>query len=220
MFLEIENVLAPEELQQLATIANNATFVDGRISNPHNTAKKNLQIEFNGSSYQESSQIIGNALQRSEEFRNFAFPLKIAPPMICKYDPSMSYGAHSDSAFIRLPQQMLRSDISCTVFLSDPSTYEGGELTIHLGSKPVMIKGKPGSAIVYPSTTLHEVRPVTSGQRMVAITFVESQICDEKEREILYTVNEVAALEGYNISPENRTRLNYVSQCLHRKWST
>ena len=104
--------------------------------------------------------------------------------------------------------------------MSEPDTYEGGELTIHLGSKPVSIKGAAGSAILYPSTTIHEVVPVTSGERLVAITFIESQIMDEKKRYLLYSLNEIAALEGDNISWDNRILLEHVRHSLHRMWST
>ena len=115
---------------------------------------------------------------------------------------------------------MIRSDISCTIFLEHPEAYEGGELTIHLGDKTVSVKGKAGSAVLYPSTTIHEVMPVTKGERLVAITFIESQIIDEHKRDLLYTLNEVAALEGYNISWDNRVQLQHVSASLHRMWST
>ena len=97
--------------------------------------------------------------------------------------------------------------------------YEGGELKIHLGDKSISVKGDAGSAVMYPSTTIHEVMPVTRGERLVAITFIESQIIDEQKRDLLYTLNEVAALEGYNMSWDNRMLLQHVSASLHRMWS-
>lgn len=219
IFTEIENILTAPELTKLREIAQGADFVDGRISNPHNTTKKNLQIDHTSKPYQESTQILGQALMRSEEFRNFAFVKRMAPPLLCRYEPGMEYGKHPDAAYLPMAPTPLRSDISCTIFLADPSTYEGGELTIHLGSKPVTVKGAAGAAVVYPSTTIHQVRPVTSGVRLVAITFVESQIIDENKRHLLYTLNEVAALEGYNIAWENRVQLEHVRHSLHRMWS-
>ena len=90
----------------------------------------------------------------------------------------------------------LRSDLSCTVFVNDPSTYEGGELSIEIGNLAIPFKGAAGEAIVYPSTTLHEVVPVRSGQRLVSITFIESYIADEHQRTQVYELNEIAALEG------------------------
>ena len=111
------------------------------------------------------------------------------------------------------------STVSCTVFISDPATYEGGELVAHLGTRPVAFKGAPGDAIVYPSTLLHEVRPVRSGQRLVSITFIESLIANEYERTQLYELNEVAALEGLKMDWQNRVRLELVRQNLLRLWS-
>jgi len=219
MFLEIQNVLNAAEIARLREIAQGATFVDGRISNPHNQTKQNLQVDPRDSGAQESGRLVGLALQRNEEFARFAFPVRVATPLLCKYQPGMSYGKHPDAAFLPMQPAPLRSDVSCTVFISDPASYEGGELTIHLGSRPIVIKGAAGAAVVYPSTTIHEVLPVRSGERIVAITFVQSQIVDEKQRDLLYTLNEVAALEGLSMQWDNRIRLEHVRHSLHRMWS-
>jgi PKHD-type hydroxylase len=220
MFIEIPNLLNKAELERLAAIFAAARFVDGRVSNPHNQTKKNLQIDPRDPLYPESVRIVGDALARNEEVRNFTFFRRIASPLLCRYTPGMTYGAHPDAAFLPMNPAPLRSDLSCTVFLSPPESYDGGELTIHLGTKPVVIKGELGSAVLYPSTTIHEVVPVTRGERLVAITFIESQICDERHRDLLYLLNEIAAIEGGNISWESRVRLEHVRQSLHRMWST
>ncbi|HSN70516.1 MAG TPA: Fe2+-dependent dioxygenase [Steroidobacteraceae bacterium] len=219
MFLEIADVLNADELQRLHEIARAARFVDGRISNPHNQAKNNLQVDPRDTAASESSRIVGQALQRNADFARFAFPVRVASPLLCRYEPGMSYGRHPDAAFLPMQPMPLRSDVSCTVFIADPASYEGGELCIHLGSRPVQVKGAAGAAVVYPSTTIHEVMPVRSGQRLVAITFVQSQIVDERYRDLLYTLNEVAALEGLSMKWENRVRLEHVRQSLHRMWS-
>lgn len=220
MILEIASVLTPAEISSLREIARSANFVDGRISNPHSINKNNLQIDTRDEAALQSSTLIAHALQRSDEFRNFTFPVRIAPPLLCRYEPGMSYGRHPDSAFLLVQSAPLRSDVSCTVFISDPAEYAGGELTIYLGTRALAVKGAAGSAVVYPSTTIHEVQQVTRGQRLVAITFVESQIVDEKKRELLYTLNEVAALEGLTMQWDNRIRLEHVRHSLHRMWST
>ena len=219
MFLEIPDVLDQTQIRRLRDIARSATFQDGRISNPHNKAKKNEQIDHSDSGYQESSQLLAEAMLKSEALQSFTFMKRLAPPLMCRYHSDMSYGVHSDNAFIQLGKTAIRSDISSTIFLSDPDTYGGGDLTIHLGSERIPIKCAAGSAIVYPSTTLHEVSPVTSGERLVAITFIESRIADEQQRHLLYTLNEVAALEGNNISWDNRVLLEQVRQSLTRMWS-
>jgi PKHD-type hydroxylase len=219
MFMEIAQVLTPEEVRRLQEIARSATFVDGRISNPHNPTKQNLQVDTRISGYQDSSRVVAEALQRNEVLHRFTFPVRIAPPLLCKYAPGMKYGRHPDAAFLPMQPTPLRSDVSCTIFLTDPAAYEGGELTIHLGSRPILVKGPAGSAVVYPSTTIHEVLPVRTGERLVSITFIQSQIVDEKQRELLYTLNEVAALEGLNMQWDNRMRLEHVRHSLHRMWS-
>ena len=214
---KVLQVLTDDEVVECWRIAADATFVHGRITNPHNTAKDNEQLH-EPKTYQQSSQLIHNALMRSEEFHNFAFPALMAPPMITRYQPGMRYGAHTDVAYIKLPGGTLRSDLSCTIFLSEPESYEGGSLRIELGDGVLEFKLPPGFAILYPSDTLHQVVPVTSGERLVAITFIQSRVADPFRRNLLYDLNEVAALEGLKMAPENFTRLQLVQNQLLRHW--
>jgi len=219
MFLVVKNVLSAAEVAQIAEIAKSVRFVDGKASNPHNLAKNNLQMDTTQAEAVRASNIAGAAIAGNEELKNFVFPKRIASPLLARYEPGMKYGPHSDAPFIPLPTAPLRSDVSGTLFIAEPSTYDGGELVIHLGSEKVSIKGEPGSMVVYPSTTLHEVTPVTRGARLVLITFIESVIPDQTQRDLLYQLNEVYALEGLKMEWENRTRLNYVSSALHRMWA-
>lgn len=219
MFLEIKNLLSAPEVARLAALAGQVKFVDGRASNSGFSQKNNLQADTAGAAYAESVKLVSDALARSREFRDFVLPRRIAPPLLARYEPGMKYGAHADAAFLPLPDGPLRSDVSCTVFLSDPREYEGGELVIHLGVRALPIKLAPGCAVVYPSTTLHEVAPVRSGARLVSITFIESHVPDEQERAMLYELGEVSALEGNNMNWVNRMRLEVVRQNLTRKWS-
>jgi PKHD-type hydroxylase len=221
MFNQIPDLLTREQVKTLREIAAKATFVNGRITNPHNKAKNNLQIQQvqDTSAYEQSARLIMQAMSAHEDFRNFTFPAAIMPPMITAYEPGMSYGAHADSALLNLPGQTIRSDVSCTIFLGDPSEYDGGALVVSLGTATLRFKGPAGSAICYPSDTLHEVEPVTRGRRLVAITFIQSRIADPWKRSMLYEVNEVAALEGLGMKPENYTRLNLFQQKLLRHWT-
>ena len=210
-------ILTPQEVEESRKIAASTQFIDGRASNPHNKAKQNEQLHDPGA-YQKSSDLFRNALLRSPEFMEFAFPVALAPPMMTRYKPGMKYGAHADAAFIQLPGATIRSDLSCTIFLNDPSDYEGGELHIRLGDADLKFKLKPGEAIVYPSDSLHQVIPVTKGERLVAITFIQSRIQDPFRRNLLFELNEVAALEGLKMAPENFSRLQLVQANLLRYW--
>jgi len=211
-------LLTPEEVAECRRIAEAAPFVHGRITNPHNKAKDNEQLH-EQQAYQKSSQLLLQAFGRSREFAEFAFPVLIVPPLITRYKPGMKYGAHADAAFLQMPGQTIRSDLSCTVFLNEPESYEGGALHIRIGDGDLKFKLKPGEAIVYPSDTLHQVGPVTKGERLVAITFIQSQVPDPFRRNLLFDLNEVAALEGLNMAQENYSRLQLVQQNLLRYWA-
>lgn len=219
MFIQIENLLNDPEIQAVTELARRTNFLSGRLSNPHNTSKNNTIQDPADPSGQQASQIVLTALKRSEEARNFVLPRRIAVPQFLRYSEGMTYGVHADAAFMSLGGQLLRSDVSATIFLSGPETYGGGELIVHLGTEVLRVKGKPGSAVFYPSTTLHEVTPVTSGERLVMITFIESQIPDQLQRDLLYTLNEVRALEGLRMDWANRMGLEYVIANLLRMWA-
>jgi|SRR5215471_10485149 len=220
MLLKIKNLLTAAEIGRLSQLSRELRFVDGRASNPANVTKDNLQADSSDPKYAESVQIVNVALARSREFMDFALPKRVAPPLLCRYQPGMKYGAHADAALIPLQSSRLRSDLSCTVFINDPATYSGGELSIIVGNQAIAFKGAPGETIVYPSTTLHEVIPVQSGERLVSITFIESYIVDQHQRMQVYELNEIAALEGNTMQWENRVRLDVVRQNLMRMWST
>jgi PKHD-type hydroxylase len=219
MILELKNFLNAAEVARLTALGGELLFVDGRVSNPANVTKENLQADAADPRSAEATKIVADAFARSEAFRNFAFPRRVAPPLLARYEPGMKYGAHGDVAHLMVEGRLMQSDLSATVFIADPATYEGGELVIHLGTRPMAFKGVPGEVVVYPSTLLHEVRPVRAGTRLVAITFIESAITDEYKRTQLYELNEVAALEGLTMQWANRMRLETVRHNLMRLWS-
>jgi PKHD-type hydroxylase len=219
MFLQIENFLSPDEVKSVAEIARQAKFIEGRRSNPHNPTKDSAIGDPNDPMAQKASQIALAAFSRNEEARNFVFPKRLAVPSLCRYDAGMKYGPHIDAAYLPVGPQPLRSDVSCTIYISGPKDYEGGELVAHMGSEIVRVKGNAGSAVFYPSTTVHQVVPVTSGERLVIITFIESQIPDQLQRDMLHALNEVRAFEALKMDWRNRTQLDYVIQNLQRMWS-
>ncbi len=210
-------ILSADQLSELRAIAADANFVNGRITNPHSTVKNNLQLH-DSETHERSATILRSALLASEAFRNIAFPKSIAPPMLTRYTAGMAYGAHADAALLVAPNSLMRADLSCTIFLSNPADYEGGALRIRLGSAQVAFKGEAGTALLYPSTSLHEVEQVKSGERLVGLTFIQSRIADAAKRDLLYELNEVAALEGLSMRPESYTRLQAIQSNLMRRW--
>ncbi|MBX7199858.1 MAG: Fe2+-dependent dioxygenase [Rhodospirillaceae bacterium] len=220
MILDIPDLLSPAEVAAVAALCREMPFADGRSSNPANQTKNNLQADLAAPPAAEVAKIISAAYTRSRLFYDFALPKQIAAPLLARYEAGMHYGIHADVPHMKVPgARMLRSDLSSTVFIADPAAYQGGELVIYLGTQPVVMKGQAGSAVVYPSTTLHEVRPVTAGVRLVAVTFIESLIRDEAQRTLMYELNEVAVLEGLKMSWQNRVRLESVRFNLMRMWS-
>lgn len=219
MLKEIPDLLTAAQVTTLRDIAARAKFADGRLTNVHNKAKNNLQLA-DQAAYEESAKLMLAAMAAHEDFRNHSFASAIMPPVMSIYEPGMAYGAHADAAFIHLPNQTtIRSDISCTIFLEDPAAYEGGALLIRLGTAELRFKGKPGSAILYPSDTMHQVEPVTSGRRLAAFCFMQSRIADPWRREMLYEINEIAALEGLNMAWDNFSRLQLFREKLLRHWT-
>ena len=218
MFLEVPDLLTADEVARLRQMAESARFVDGKMSNPA-SIKNNLQQDPADPAYRTSSALVHAAMMRNARVNDFTLAAKILPPLLTRHEVGMNYGLHADNAFMSPPPQTFRADISCTVFLSDPGRYEGGELCVHLGTRAVLFKMPPGGAIFYPSSTLHEVRPVTSGQRLVAITFIESQIASNPHREMLYELGEVLTQDGQALQWQNRVKLSVVRQALIREWS-
>ena len=217
MFRLIPDVLTSAEIDRLRTLAAESTFIDGKISAAGSTVKNNLRVGDDGA-LRLSAQIMADALFRNEDFRVFAFPKTISMPLLTRYDQGMHYGIHVDSAFMPAGERQLRSDLSCTIFISDESDYEGGALRIGLGSIDTRIRGKAGSAIVYPSTTIHEVEPVTAGSRLIGLVFIESRIANSEQREWLSELFEIGAIAGEKMDIATYTRLQRVQENLMRYW--
>jgi len=218
VFLIIPDLLTADEVARLRTLAGETAFVDGKSTNPASQVKHNEQANQNSPQAMEAAQIMQAALHRSDEFDDFAIPRLVAPPLLTRARGGHHYGEHTDAAEIIVGSTRMRTDVSCTIFLSEPETYEGGELVARMGSKTITVKEKPGSAVIYPSNTPHQVMEVTKGERLVGITFIESRCRDPYQRQVLYELSEVYGLEGLNMSWENRSRLEFVQQNLRRMW--
>lgn len=219
MIRHIRNVLRPEELERLQSLAKVVRFVDGRMTNPETSVKNNLQVPQNDPLATEPGVLVRDALMRHPELRAFALPKQMARPTMARYEPGMNYGWHVDEALFPSNPPM-RSDLSCTVWLSPPGSYDGGELVIELGQQAVTFKGEAGDAILYPSTTIHQVTPVTRGERIVAITWLQSWIADAQRRELLLQIDELRAREmGGAKDARTLVLLESLRTNLFRMWS-
>jgi PKHD-type hydroxylase len=192
MMILIEQVLEAEELARLRALAREAPWRSGESAGPQAlAAKHNLQIPEAYEGLREMRQVVMRALNRSHLLLSAALPLKIRPPNFNRYTPEHpSYGWHIDNTVRWLPDgSALRTDVSATLFLSEPGEYEGGELTIRepLGTRSV--KGAAGSLVVYPSGLLHEVQPVTRGERLASYLFMQSLVRDAEQRRLLHEMD-------------------------------
>lgn len=219
MIYTLEAVLTEPEIARLRDLASRLEFVDGRATNKSHGAKRNLQISHQDPGSAEPGELVRQAIFRNVDVRQFAFPKTLARPTLSKYEVGMEYGAHVDEALFPSQPEPMRSDISCTVFISDPATYEGGELDIEWGTDRHRYKLSAGSAVFYPSTTIHRVLPVTRGERLVAVAWIESQIADAHQRELLRQTGELAARLPSQGDQRVRVLAESLRTNLYRLWS-
>lgn len=161
-------------------------FVDGRKTAGFRAkkVKKNEQLDRNFEAKGTINKLVLDALKKNDQFRRATFFKKIQNPLISRYQTGMEYGYHVDDALMGSGDKC-RTDISVTVFLNEPGDYDGGSLEIESPFGPQSIKLPAGCAVYYPSSTLHRVEPVTKGERLVAVTWLQSHIRDVSQREIL-----------------------------------
>jgi PKHD-type hydroxylase len=193
MIVIIPDVLSVEEQQKLKELAAQTNFVDGKETAGFRAklVKNNEQVAKDATNKKQLQEIVVGALNRSKDFRRGAVPHRIRPPLISRYRPGMTYGAHVDDALMGAAANRERTDVSVTVFINDATEYEGGELVIHSPYGPQEVKLPARFAVVYPSGTLHEVLEVTKGERLVAVTWVQSYVRDERQRQFLSDTLEI-----------------------------
>jgi len=184
----VDRILGQAELARVLSILHSRKFVDGKLtaSGPAREVKENLQADRPDGAPTDADQIILAALQRNEQFQAFAIPRRILLPLYNRYEPGMQYGAHVDSPVMGSGTGQVRTDISMTIFLSDPGSYDGGELALETPLGEQEIKLDAGEAVFYPSTTVHRVTPVTRGVRLAAVSWIQSGVRDERLRELLF----------------------------------
>lgn len=193
MNYQVFPLLQPKELDAVLSFVCRQTFADGRLtaSGMAHAVKNNLQIERAGPEISEADCIVISALQRNHDFQNFAFPKRIMMPMYSRYDPGMQYGSHIDNGIMSSKNgDPLRSDIAITIFLSPPSSYDGGELAIELPVGEEEIKLDAGEAVAYSASSIHHVNPVTRGVRLAAVSWVQSTVRSEQLRAILFDLGQ------------------------------
>ena len=190
MILTIENVLTAEELDVISSKLKDAEFVDGKLTAGWfaKEVKNNTQLSGNAEASQELRTIAVKALKRNRLFQAAVKPKIIRPILFSCYQAGMYYGSHTDNAIMG-GEKPIRSDVSFTLFLNSPSSYKGGELVIDTSLGEQAFKLEAGSAIVYPSTTLHRVETVETGKRLAAVSWVQSFVREPSEREILFDLD-------------------------------
>ena len=187
MLVCIPAVLDWSELKKVRAAIAEGSFEDGRRTAGRRAkrVKNNLQLKKGDDRGREIRDIVLAALRRNPTFRRVAIPRTIRPPLISRYQEGMSYGLHVDDALMGATRKE-RSDLSVTVALSDPGEYDGGELVIHGALGEQEVKLPAGTAVVYPSCCLHRVAPVTRGERLAAVTWVQSYVRETAKREVLH----------------------------------
>lgn len=179
-------LLNAETIQQIRTILNVAPFVDGRVTatDAAKAVKNNLQIDMNDRTVlPHLQQLVGNAVVAEGKFHHTFYAVNAYPFMFSKCETGMGYGKHVDSPFMGNPA--VRTDLAMTIFLDDPSTYDGGELVICDGETEAVYKPAAGEAVVYPCQYLHYVKEVTRGTRRVCVTWFRCSVRSAEQRQIL-----------------------------------
>jgi PKHD-type hydroxylase len=191
MIVELPDVLTAAEQTTIAAALAAADFGDGkRTAGWHaQSVKQNLQVAATDPIGAEVQALIAAALQRHRLFQAVVRPRRVRPMLLNRYDVGMAYGDHTDNALMPDGADWLRSDVSMTLFLNAPEAYTGGELAIETSLGAECFKLAAGSAIVYPSGTLHQVREVTQGVRLAAVTWIQSWVRDPAQREILFDLD-------------------------------
>ena len=194
MLVTIPDVLSKPDVAQLRALLDAADWVDGGTTAGAQSreVKKNQQLDPTSDTAQQAGQFIIQALTQNPLFMSAALPSKILPPMFNRYEQAETFGKHIDNA-IRvnpLTGERLRTDLSMTLFLSEPDTYEGGELVIEDYYGQQSVKLPAGHLVLYPSTSLHEVTPVKSGARVSAFFWLQSMIRSDLQRRTLFDLDQ------------------------------
>lgn len=193
MLLHVPNVLNAEEITRLRHLLAKADWTDGRVTAGTQSAqvKRNIQLPETTADAEAARMIVLKALNRNALFFSAALPKKIYPPLFNQYRDGMDFGAHIDNAVRThaISGVHVRTDISCTLFINDPESYDGGELVVEDTYGHQMVKLPAGDMVLYPGTSLHHVRPVTKGARLASFFWVQSMIREDAQRTLLFDMD-------------------------------
>lgn len=223
MLLHIPNVLSREELAHLHAALDAADWTDGRetVGTLGARVKRNQQLPDASPVRAELARIVQAALARHPLYFAAALPLKTITPRFNRYAGGGEYGFHVDGAVMRAGgDQHIRSDVSCTLFLAEPEEYEGGELIVHDTYGEHEVKLPAGDAIVYPSSSLHRVAPVTRGARVASFFWVQSMVRDDASRRMLFELDaSIERLRARGADADAALQLTGLYHNLLRRWA-
>ncbi|MFP4062930.1 MAG: Fe2+-dependent dioxygenase [Halochromatium sp.] len=196
MLLRIPALLNAAQLQKVRALLADAEFVDGKLSAGFAAAKvkHNEEMRQEPERMQLLVRILMASLGHNARFRFGVLPHRVADPIFARYRPGMTYGDHVDDPIMGSSGPRFRSDVSMTLFLNEPQAYDGGELLMHTPFGAQRVKLPAGDAVVYPASSLHQVAEVTRGERLVALTWIQSYVRDPARRELLYELNQAREL--------------------------
>ncbi|ADP99315.1 Fe2+-dependent dioxygenase [Marinobacter adhaerens] len=191
MIICIDQILTPEQLERIRNTLDGGEFQDGRSTAGWHAklVKNNEQLKVSGGQAEGLRAEVEKALTEHPLFQMAVRPAKVTPLIFSRYRDGMTYGNHVDDPVMGRGAGRLRTDVSFTLFLDDPDSYDGGELVTETTAGEQSYKLPAGAAVVYPSSTLHRVDPVTRGQRRVAIGWAQSTIREPAQREVLFDLD-------------------------------
>ncbi|MBK1618867.1 Fe2+-dependent dioxygenase [Lamprobacter modestohalophilus] len=192
MLLTIPGLLNPAQVQKVQELLTDAEFVDGKLSAGFaaSRVKNNEEMRQEPERMKLLVRILMASLGHNERFRFGALPHRVADPIFARYRPGMTYGDHVDDPIMGSSGPRFRSDVSMTLFLNAPDTYDGGDLVMRTPFGDRRVKLPAGDAVIYPSSSLHQVAEVTRGERLVALTWIQSYVRDPAQRELLFELNQ------------------------------
>jgi PKHD-type hydroxylase len=221
MLTRLINVLDPDRLGDARKLVADGRFVNGVLSAgmAAQRVKNNQELAVDERLMRQLNNLVMGSLVRHPVYRSAALPLKVATPYYARYSAGMSYGNHVDDPIMG-EGDLYRSDISITIFISGPDDYDGGELVIQTPFGEQCVKLPAGDAVIYPSSSVHRVAEVTRGERVVAVSWIQSMVRDSDKRALLHELNQAREkLLHDNPDAEETSRVNHAYINLVRMWS-